>query len=172
MAEKSEQTTARHKNFYVKYRSIILKALFQGIINKDTWNYLDTKDPRIPTFYTLPKTHKSLTEPPSHPIISGCSSLTENASSLIDNYLSPHVTSLSSYVKDSIDLLKKIEGIFLPVNTWLIALEIESLYNTIPHKKGLDVIQSFVAERGHSAIALDILGYILQHNVFLFFFFT
>lgn len=49
------------ENFYVKYRSIISKALFQGIINKDTWKNLNTRDPRIPTFYALPKTHKSFT---------------------------------------------------------------------------------------------------------------
>lgn len=82
-------------HFHTQYRTIF-RAYHQGIIDQNTWNFLNVKDPKIPTFYALPKVHKSLTEPPGHPIISGCSSLTENASCLIDSYLHPHVTSLFS----------------------------------------------------------------------------
>lgn len=62
------------ENFCKEYRSIILKAYQQGIIDQNTWNFLNTK---VPTFYALPKVHKSITQPPGHPIISGCASLTE-----------------------------------------------------------------------------------------------
>ena len=161
------------ENFSNKFRTIISRALFQGTIDKDTWKFLNTKDPRVPTFYALPKTHKSLIDPPGRPIISGCAGLTENASSLVDCYLSPHVVSLSSYIKDTIDLLRTLEGITLPRGTILVALDIESLYNSIPHQKGLEVVNSFIAERGpltsrYNTFILELLGYILKHNVFVF----
>lgn len=77
--------------------------------------------------------HKSLKKNHGHPILSGCQSLTENVSALVDKYLYPYVTSLFSYVKDTIDLLRTLEGTHVPKNTWLVATDIESLYNAIPH---------------------------------------
>lgn len=69
--------------------------------------------------YALPKVHKSLINPPGRPIVSGCQTLTENASALVDKYLYPHVTSLSYYIKDTIDLLQTIEGMHVPLTLGL-----------------------------------------------------
>lgn len=96
----------------------------------------------------------------------------KNASSLVDSYLHPHVISLFSYMKDTIDLLRTIEGISLPLGTWLVALDIESMYNSIPQNKGIEVVQN-QSERGPSSckyneFVLELLNYILRHNVFLF----
>lgn len=79
------------QGFIIKYKSIIGNAYHVGLIGQDTHAYLDTKFPRTPTFYSLPKTHKSLHAPPGHPIVSGIGSLTENASRLIYFFLTPHV---------------------------------------------------------------------------------
>lgn len=127
-------------NYCMEYRNIIHKAFLDNIIDKQTWNYLNIKDPKIPTFYALPKVHTFLTNPPGRPNISGCGSLADNASSLVDSYLHPHVKSLFSYLQDTIDLLKVIEGIHIPNNAWLVTIDVESLYNTIPHEFGLKVI--------------------------------
>lgn len=104
-------------NFTREYYNLIFKAYQLGIIDLSTWNYLNVKYPKKPTFYSLPKVHKSLKHPPGRPIVSGCQSLTENASALVDKYLNPHVTSLFSYVKDSIDLLWNIDGKQILPNT-------------------------------------------------------
>ncbi|XP_077344465.1 uncharacterized protein LOC143988608 [Lithobates pipiens] len=166
----SKTVILNYRNIYL---NLIFKAYQQGVIDLNTWKFLNIKDPKIPTFYALPKIHKSQTNPPGRPIISGCSCLTENASALVDSYLSPHVISLSSYVKDTIDLLRMIEGLSLPPNSWLVALDIESLYNTIPHDKGVEVVRRFLSERGssflqYSSFVVDLLEYILKHNVFVF----
>ena len=87
--------------------------------------------------YALPKIHKSMNCPPGRPIVSWCASLTENASAMMDNYLRPHVVTLTLYIKDTIDLLQTIKGISVPPNTWLVAIDIESLYNAIPHDRGI-----------------------------------
>lgn len=124
------------ENFTSEYYGLIFKAYQQGTIDLNTWSYLNVKDPRTPTFYSLLKVHKSLEHPPGWPIVSGCQGLTKNASALVDKYLYPHVTSLFSYVKDTIDLLRNIAGKQIPCNTWLVAVDVESLYNSIPHMSG------------------------------------
>lgn len=102
------------ESYYREFRNIITCALSNGLIDKQTWSYLNIQEPIVPTFYALLKVHKSLTNPPSRPILSGCGCLTENASCLIDTYLNPHVRSLFSFVQDTIDLIKLIEGIVVP----------------------------------------------------------
>lgn len=134
-----------------EYGNIITKALSRNVIDKQTWTYLNTQEPKVLTFYALPKVHKSLTNPSGRPIISGCGCLTENASSLIDTYLGPHVKSLFLFVQDMIDLIKLIEGISVPKDAWLVTLDVESLYNTIPHKLALRVVAEHLQERGHTA---------------------
>lgn len=53
------------------------------------------------------------------------------------------------------------------------ALDVESLYNAIPHDKGIEVIQHHLDERGpsfakYNIFVLELLDYILKHNVFQF----
>lgn len=129
----STSLTADNGQFTCEYYDLIFKAYQHGIIDSKTWSYLNVKDPRTPTFYSLPKVHKPLNHPPGWPIVSGCQGLTESA--LVDKYLYPHMISLFSYVKDTIDLFRNIDGKQLPPNTWLVVLDVESLYNSIPHKK-------------------------------------
>lgn len=153
-------------NFNSEYYSLIFEAYQSGVIDSSTWNSLNVKDPKIPTFYSLPKVHKSVKKPPGRPIVSGCQSLTENASALVDKYLIPHVTALFSYVQDTIDMLRHIDGKQVPPNTWLVALDVECLYNSIPHVKGMDVIRTHLLERGpsfdgYSQFVLRLLEFIL-----------
>lgn len=135
-------------NFTEEYYSIIFRAYQQGLIDKNTWNYLNTKEPNIPTFYELPKVYKSLIKTSGRPIVSGCQSLTENASSLVDKYLCPHVTSLFSYIEDTIDLLQILEGMHVPKNTWLVAIDIKSIYNAILPPRRIEIIKIQLKERG------------------------
>lgn len=87
--------------------------------------------------------HKGKLPLPGCPIISNCGSLTENASRIIDEYLYPRVKGLSLHVKDTIELLKIIDGLQVPEGAWLVAIEIKALYNFIPHKQGVDLVCSF-----------------------------
>ena len=98
-----------------------------------------TTDARTPQFYVLPKIHKehNATLPigyPGRPIVSACNSRTENISGFIDEILQPHVKSLDSYVKDTADILRKLQNVpYVPKEALLVTLDVTSLYSNIPH---------------------------------------
>lgn len=125
-----------------KYHEILNRAYRMGTIDDNTLQFLNIESPTTPTFYVLPKVHKGVIPPPGLPIVSGCGSLTENVSRNIDEYLYPHVRSLFSHVKDTIELPKITDGLTIPKNAWLVAIDIEALYNSIPHLQGLQVVRS------------------------------
>lgn len=101
-------------------------------INKRIRDFIRTPFPRIPTFYTLPKVHKpgKLT---GRPIVSGSGSLKESASTLVDRTLKPRVEVLPSFVKDTLHFLKIVDGLTVPPGSILVMVDIECLYNSIPH---------------------------------------
>lgn len=79
----------------------------------------------------------------------GC--FTEPTSQLVDDYLRPHVVSLSSHIQDTMDLLRALDGISTPEGAWLVAINVKALYNSIPHHHGVRVVENFVSERGLAA---------------------
>lgn len=76
-------------NYQKKFRVIIGETYSSGLVDKDTWNYLNIKHPVTATFYAVPKVHKSIVDPPGRPIVSGLGCLTEHASQLKDDELRP-----------------------------------------------------------------------------------
>lgn len=108
--------------------------------------FLTMQHPRLATFNALLKTHKHLTRPPGWPIVLGNGNLTESGSQLIDLHLWPHIQRLSLYTKDTIYLLKHIEGLTIPPDALLVALDVEALHCHIPHDHGFQVIRSFLIE--------------------------
>lgn len=52
-------------------------------------------------------------------------------------YVSPHVNSLVSYIQDTADFLRSLDGICVPEGVWLVAIDVEALYNSITHKMDL-----------------------------------
>lgn len=107
------------------------------MIHQKTFDFLTVKSPKTPTIYALPKMHKNMTCPPGQPIVSGNGCLTEPASQLVDDYLPPHVKSLSSYTQYTADLLRVLGGIYIPERAWLVAIDVEALYNSTPHSLGV-----------------------------------
>lgn len=111
-------------------------------------------------------------QPPGRPIVSGNGCLTETISQLID-YLRPHVEGLTSYLQDTSDLLWALEGIHIPKGAWLVALDVEALYISIPHDKGVAVVESLISEGDpiistYNKLILDLLEFVLTNKVFLF----
>lgn len=125
-----------YTQLHSKYNVLVGDAYSLGTIDKDTFEFLTVKFPVFSTFYALLKTHKNLKRPPGRPIVSGNGNLTEQASQLVDRHLRPFVTSLFSYTKDTLDLLKQIEGLTVPPDALLVSLDVESLYCSIPHDRG------------------------------------
>ncbi|CAJ0962483.1 unnamed protein product [Ranitomeya imitator] len=95
-------------------------------------NY-QVKFPVIPTFYMLPKVHKSLSNPPGRPIVSGIEGLYEKSCIYLDFFLQPIILNLESYIRDSSFLIQQLDTLVVPENTILATFDVEALYMNINH---------------------------------------
>jgi hypothetical protein len=134
---------------------------------------------RTPLFYILPKIHKKSDDNlplkyPGRPIVSGCNSPTENISKYVDYILKPHMFNLPSFVKDSTDFINKIKHHkFKNQNSYLVTLDVSSLYTNIPHKDGIDACKHFLEKNKHSGrLSCDeiarLIQLVLENNHFKF----
>ena len=71
------------------------------------------------------------------PIISSCDGPTERISSLVDTLLQPISKSQASYLKDTTDFIKFIEKTKVKRRTFLVSMDVTSLYTNIPHEEGI-----------------------------------
>lgn len=113
-----------------------------------------------------------MSDPPGRLIISGNGNLTKSISRLVDQHLIPHVYDLVSYTKDTIDLLKHLEGIVVHPDSLLVALDVEALFCSIPHKKGIQVVSRFLSQMGresapYNPFILKALEFLLENNTYL-----
>ncbi|XP_040188254.1 uncharacterized protein LOC120920313 [Rana temporaria] len=166
-------TAATVDRFNGEFYELVDSFYNNGSIIKDVWDFIRTQHPRQPTMYSLPKVHKNLQDPPGRPIISGNGSISECVSQVIDQYLRPHVLDLPSYTKDTIHLLQVLEDLTIPPDAILVTIDVESLYNSIPHQLGLEAIKRVLKQRPttdwkFNHFILTMLDFILQHNTFLF----
>ena len=91
----------------------------------------------------------------------------------MDHQLQPMVEKLPSYVKDTTDFIKKLDGIkTTPDNCYLVTMDVKSLYSNIPHTEGIKSTETFM--RKHNApthaitIVTTLLHLILTLNNFVF----
>ena len=95
-------------------------------------------------------------------------------SAFVDSLLQPIAKSQQSYLKDTTDFINFIETTELPEETFLVSLDVTSLYTNIPQQEGINTIcrayENFYGENKpiptHSL--REILGLILQENSFEF----
>ena len=142
-------------------------------INKDTFSYLIPQDPRTARFYLLPKIHKAGNL--GRPIASGNGNPTERISEFVDSYLNPLVSHIPSYIQDTADFLRKLEGIkhqnifCLP---FLVTLDVSSLYTNIPHGEGINACAIALRSNNQTKPSVrhltDLIRHILTKNNFMF----
>ena len=135
---------------------------------------------RTPQFYILPEMHKEFDNNlplgyPGRPIVSACNSSTDNISKYIDYVLKPLMQSLQSYVKDTTDFIQKLKSFKLAhANSYLVTLDVSSLYTNIPHKDGLDACGFFLASDTCTSnrlpvdSILSLIRLVLENNHFQF----
>lgn len=165
--------------------SLLITDILSGLvaskkITKKQFNFL--KPPVIPRarhFYILPKIHKDPLSwsipsflPKGRPIVSGCSSESIGAENLIDFFLKPLAQSQPSYIRDSMDLIHKLNGFKLDHISSLMTCDVESLYTMIDPQHGLEAIAHFFnsspdPSRPDQEI-LDLLRICLTRNDFQF----
>ncbi|CAJ0958547.1 unnamed protein product [Ranitomeya imitator] len=154
-------------------RDILTRALGSKLVSHNEYNFLLPKSPMVSTFYSLPKIHKGLNPLKGRPIVSGVDALSQNSSVYLDRVLRPFVTALPSYIRDTSDLLTKLEGVLVEPDTIIASIDVEALYSSIRHQDGLSAIRHFLSSRGiqcrpHNAFLLELLNFGIQRNYFLF----
>ena len=91
----------------------------------------------------------------------------------LDSILHPYVTSLSSYVKDTTDFIKKVKNIkFCSKDSYLVTLDVSSLYTNIPHEDGIQACKSSLEKDGISTERIteieELMKLVLGNNHFKF----
>ena len=102
------------------------------------WLSQTPNPPRIPEFYTVTKIHKPTLV--GRPIISGCNGPTERISAFVDTLLQPISTSQTSYLKDSTDFINFIEKTKMGKRSFLVTMDVTSLYTNIPQEEGITTV--------------------------------
>ena len=127
----------------------------QNHIDKDTLAYLDPLKDKCtcPTMYFLPKIHK---QPPTgqpfvgRPIISGCSSPTAKISEYIDHFLLPIVTAQPTYVRDTTDILRKLEEKKFPPNVLITSIDVVAMYTNIHQEEAIQCVCNALDQTTHT----------------------
>ena len=129
----------------IMVRNVIKTMASNNEIDSDTWKYLnpDNYKIRTPLIYVLPKIHKA--PPPEtkfvgRPIISGCNSPTEKISEFVDYFLLPIVVRQNTYLKDTMELIRKLEDLVLDQNILLVTMDVTSMYTNIVQEEAIDAV--------------------------------
>ena len=108
------------------------------------------------------------------PIVSGNGSPTERISLFIDSFLKPLVSKVPSYIHDTPDFLRRLEGIKSQIpNTAIIGtFDVSSLYTNIPHDEGVRACSVALSKAGHTTPPIsdiaNLMELVLTKNNFSF----
>lgn len=105
------------------------------------------ENPKKTNWYFLPKIHKSLIDPPGHPIVASCGSVTEYLSQFLVRFLRPLLDSVPSYLKDTTMLLNELEKLQLGENWRLASINVVSPYSHIRHSKCIRAVRNLLEDR-------------------------
>jgi len=133
------------KDIKINADTLILKLYEKNIISKKQKNYLTNFEPKCPTFYGIPKIHKE--NIPLRPIVSQINGPTSKINEIVDYFLSFAEKSIPDLLQDTtayLNLLNKYQNeIDINENTYLITMDVVSLYTNIPHTEGAELVSEY-----------------------------
>ena len=143
--------------------------------NKQLYNHLTTSHThhQTPLFYGIPKIHKQFEKlPPLRPIVSHCNSLLAPSAQLLDHTLQALAQSYPDYIQNSTALSLILEDLQVPDGALLAAIDVASLYPSIPQTKCLSIIYEEMHNRRHLPLNPNLLIQLqhinVNHNYFEF----
>jgi hypothetical protein len=107
----------------------------RNVITKEMKGYLIPKGSQTGKVQANPKIDK--TNHPLRTIVNGNNHVTENMAEVVEHELMENVCNLKSYIKDTTELLQKLNKIPqpLPGNNIMFCLDVKALYPSVPRKE-------------------------------------
>ena len=169
--EEMTQFTARRLRNFLDF---LVKKRF--LSRKESRALQPPSAPKDRLFYLIPKLHKetwsTTSMPPGRPIISDVDSVSRRCASLVEHFLAPVARSLPSYVRDSLDVIAKIDSLRVSDSTILFTMDISSLYTNVPTAEGLQAVsRAFLRHpdvKRPDLTILSILRLLLNSNDFVY----
>jgi hypothetical protein len=127
----------------LNYRIKDLKRINK--ISKDEYNWIRATGTRCPVLFCQPKVHK--TGMPLRPVISTSNSYNYNLSKYLTNLLEKARTKPNSYIKDSFSFTKLIQQQKPSNNDFMISLDVESLFTSIPVHESIELAIKTILEK-------------------------
>lgn len=150
-----------------RYHQYLKRCLEDGML--DDYQYhrlLVSHDYQMSTIYFLPKIHKHPLK--LRPIVASCNSITSSASRYVDKILQPHMKQVRSYCKNATHIVRILSNTIAPPTSYLVSLDIESLYTNISFNMAIEVFLKIFAGHPKLILYLDLLKYVLNNNIFQF----
>lgn len=155
-----------------KIQKFVQHCYDRGLINTHTFVFLNKeRDVRTPVIYFLKKLHK---DPVTvRPIVSNINSPTCLLSTFMDGLLRPIVERKPHILKDSIQVIREIENMYIPEHSILITADVKSLYPSIPTDESIDIILAELEKQKDPTypplrVIKQFLIFILKYNCFNF----
>ena len=95
-------------------------------------------------FYGLPRIHRLIAQ--CVVTVSACGTSTYNLAKYLTRILKVYIGHTSSFVKDSKDLMDKLQSIELQDNKELVSFDVSALFTSIPVNQALDVINELIIQ--------------------------
>lgn len=132
----------------------LLELFSKNEITKKQFEYLSpigSHNIQTAELYLLNKIHS---DPPTkaRPIISANGCPVERISEFVDLFLQPFVIRQHTYIKDTSDFIRKIEGMSAPTDALIITLDYESMYTNIVHEEAIEAVRKTITENDNHKI--------------------
>lgn len=120
-------------------QTVLIEGTTLGCITEDMANMLTKERYRVPLFYILPKIHKPGSPPQGRLIVSRFHSAGTSFST-IRCLFTTIVLHSPLYIKDTKDLINKMERKQIPETVVWATLDVSTLYTSIPHAEAYHVV--------------------------------
>ena len=151
----------------VRFNQYILDCKMRGVISQQELERLLLPDnTSTQTMYFLPKFHKNPLK--LRPIIACTNGPTRTASAFLDKLLQPNMKNTKFYFKNSMHLINILSNNKIPINAYLITLDIESLYTNISRDQAIIKFTKIFNDHPQLVFLVDLLKFVLKNNIFEF----
>jgi hypothetical protein len=156
--------------YLTKVRSWSFKWLRNSQISKEIAEWVVNDEAKPGTAFGNVKTHKP--DNPLRLITSCCGTAIENLSAFTEFYLKPLARKLPSFIKDTTDLLNRIQDLNrvgpLPPNTLLVSWDVVGMFPNIDNNLGLTAVKnalnSRIVKTPSTKCILEAVEICLKHN--------